>query len=287
MVTATHTGGDEAVDGRRTSSRPVIRTRAPFLLSAALVVVAGLAAGLSFFARGPLLGPAVSIGSLRGTALVLLVVALPVVVVGMLLAARGSVRGLIVWLGGLGVLLYNAVMFAFATPLNAYFPVYVAMLGLSWGSLAAVLLAAPPIRVAEAVPARSVATYIWVVVGLNALAWLGRIVPAIVRDDPQSLVAGTGVTTNPVYVQDLAFWLPVAAVAAYWLWQRRPGGLLLSGAVLVMWVVEGVSVAVDQWFAHAADPASPVASAAMAPAFAVVAAIGLVPVYLLLRRVTR
>jgi len=30
-----------------------------------------------------------------------------------------------------------------------------------------------------------------------------------------------------------------------------------------MWVIESVGVAVDQWFGHAADPASTVASAAV------------------------
>ena len=38
----------------------------------------------------------------------------------------------------------------------------------------------------------------------------------------------------------------------------------------------------DQWYGHAADPASPVASGALVPAFALLAVIGLIPVGLLL-----
>ena len=45
-----------------------------------------------------------------------------------------------------------------------------------------------------------------------------------------------------------------------------------------MWVLESASIAVDQWYGHAAAPASPVASGALVPAFAVLAAIGLIPV---------
>jgi hypothetical protein len=86
-------------------------------------------------------------------------------------------------------------------------------------------------------------------------------------------------------VQDLAVWLPLAAVAAWWLWRRRPAGILVIGAMLTMWVIESISIAVDQWFGHAADPGSPVASAAVTPVFAVVALLGLVPVAVLLRRV--
>jgi hypothetical protein len=71
------------------------------------------------------------------------------------------------------------------------------------------------------------------------------------------MVGGTGLTVNVVYVQDLALWLPLLAVAAAWLWRRRSWGYLLAGAGLVMWVLESTSIAVDQWYGHAAAPASP------------------------------
>jgi len=44
--------------------------RAPYLLSGALVVVAALAAGFSFFSSSLLTGAPVAVGCLRGTALV-------------------------------------------------------------------------------------------------------------------------------------------------------------------------------------------------------------------------
>ena len=50
-----------------------------------------------------------------------------------------------------------------------------------------------------------------------------------------------------------------------------------------MWVLKSISIAVDQWYGHAADPASTVASAALVPAFAALALIGLIPAGLLLR----
>ena len=59
-------------------------------------------------------------------------------------------------------------------------------------------------------------------------------------------------------------------------------GYLLAGAGLVMWVLESASIAADQWYGHAAAPASPVASGALVPAFAALAVIGLIPVGLLL-----
>jgi hypothetical protein len=92
-------------------------------------------------------------------------------------------------------------------------------------------------------------------------------------------------TTNPVYIQDLAFWLPMVILTATWLWQRRPWGYLAVTASLTLWVLEAISIATDQWFAHAADPSSSLASGAMVPAFAIVAIVGLVPLAGMLRDV--
>ena len=136
-------------------------------------------------------------------------------------------------------------------------------------------------------PGLGVAVYVWVIAALNALAWLSRIVPALATGGQAAFLRGTGLPTSPVYVQDLALWLPLTAVAAAWLWRRSAWGFLIIGGTLVMSVLEGASIAVDQWYGHAADPASPVASAALTPAFGLLALIGLVPVYYLFRSLDR
>jgi hypothetical protein len=132
-------------------------------------------------------------------------------------------------------------------------------------------------------PVRGISVYMWTVVALNAVAWLARIIPAVAHGGAPAYLRGTGLTVNVVYVQDLALWLPLLAVAAAWLWRRQPWGYLLAGAGLILWVLESTSIAVDQWYGHAADPASPVASGALVPAFAALAVIGLIPAGLLLR----
>ena len=186
---------------------------------------------------------------------------------------------MLVWLGGLGYLLYNALMFVFATPMNTLFLGYVAMLSLALWSVVAVLVHTdvPGLgqRFTDRLPVRGLAGYVWVIVTLNALAWLGPITRGLVDGDPAAMLDGTGLISNPVYVQDLAVWLPLMAAAAWWLWQRRPWGHLVVPSVLVMWVVESVGIATDQWFGHRADPSSTVVSAALVPAFAVLAVVGL------------
>jgi len=46
----------------------------------------------------------------------------------------------------------------------------------------------------------------------------------------------------------------------------------------VMWLLEGITVAVDQWMGHRADPTSDVATLGGAYLFAALAVIGVVPV---------
>lgn len=258
--------------------------RAAYWLSGALATAAALAGATTFFVPGVLRGTAVMNGSARGTALVVLGLSVPVLALSMLAAGRGSARAVVTWLGAVGYLLYNAVLFLLATPFNSLFLVYVAMFALSTWSAAIVLhrmdVPAFAARFDRALPARAIATFLAAVAALNALAWLVRVVPALFSRGTPTFLVGTGLTTNPVYVQDLAFWVPLMAVGATWLWQRRDWGLVLAAALLTMGVIEGIGVAVDQWFGHAADPASPVASVAIVPVFALLALVELVPLLL-------
>jgi hypothetical protein len=261
--------------------------RSTYWLSGALALVTALAAAATFFIPGVLRGPAVMNGSARGTALVILVVGVPALLIAMWSAANGSIRALIVWLGVIAYLSYNAVMFAFATPFNQLFLLYMAMFSLCFWSATSILhrvdVEALRARFSRRLPVRGLVAYALVVVALNGLVWLRNVVPSVLSSTPPSWLDGTGLGTHPVYVLDLAFWLPLMAVAAIWLWRRRPWGYVLVGSILTMWVIESVGVAVDQWMGSAADPASTVASAAMTPVFAVLALVGLIPVYFYFR----
>ncbi|HEX6139495.1 MAG TPA: hypothetical protein VF013_03415 [Candidatus Limnocylindria bacterium] len=245
-----------------------------------------LAAALTFFLPDVLLGPAVMNGSARGTALIMLVLAAPMLVVGLALAGRGSRWAAVLTAGALAYLLYNDVMLLFATPFNRLFLLYVAAFSLTGFAFGATLLKADAEAVAERLPkttSRILGGYVWAIVLFNTLAWLRTIVPAIGADDPTSFLDGMGIATNPVFVQDLSFWLPSAAVVGWLLWTRRRWGVLLGGAYLLYGLMESIGVAVDQWFGTTADPASTIATMGGAYLFAVLAVIGLVPLALYVR----
>ena len=266
-----------------------VQQRLPVRLALATAGVS-LAAGLwTVWDHGLLSGPEAMQGSARGTSLVVVAVAVPLLLACVAAARRGSAVALVFWGGATLYLVYNAVLLLFLTPFNSAFLLYVAMLGTGLWSTGA-LLATPQVwdlggTVVREAPVRAVAAYVWVVAGLNALLWLANVVPALDDASPTPMLDGTGVTTNAIYVQDLAVWLPLMAVAAGWLWRREARGAVVVLAGLVLWVVEAVSIAVDQAFGAAADPSSTVVSTDLVVPFLVLAVVGLVPVWVLLRRV--
>ena len=255
-------------------------------LSSALAVVAAASAALTFFLPDALTGPAVTTGNARGTALVMMTAGVPVLLIAMLRATRGSWRWHVVWMGVVSYLTYNAVLLLFGTPLNSLFLLYVTTFSLGLFSLGTLVYATEPHAVSNQLvdlPRRSLAIYVWTIVGLNALVWLRGIIPTIGVAEPTAALEGLGLTTNPSWVQDLAFWLPMAAVAAAWLWLRKPWGYVLVGAWLVYGLIESVGVAVDQLFGQAADPTTQHATLAGAVIFGALALVTLVPLYFYFR----
>lgn len=269
-------------DVRRGTERVSRRTQRLCAALAALVLVAAVP---TFFVDGILNGTPVMNGSARGTALTMFALALPVLGIGLVTSNSGSVRGRAALIGALGYLTYNATLLVYATPFNQLFLAYVALLALSlWSLVSALMDPQPQLAPVGRLPARGIAAFILSVVALNAFAWLRLVTPDL-DEDPPDFLDGTGLTTNPIYVQDLAVWLPAMAIVAVLLWQRRPSGVFLAGAGLVFWVIEAIGVAVDQWFGHRADPTSDVATLAGAVLFLVLGAATLVPLILWLRAV--
>jgi uncharacterized membrane protein len=255
-------------------------------LIAAAAVANAIAAGATFFVPDLLTGPAVTNAQARGTSLVMLGIGLPVLLVGAWLASRGSWRGALFAIGALAYLAYNDFLLLFSTPFNPLFLAYVAAMSLTAFALAMTIATTDHETIAQharRAPARGIAIYAWVLVVVNALVWLKTIVPAMFAEDPTSFLADSGVATNPVFVQDLTFWLPGAALIGVLLWMRRPLGFTLAGGWLVYGLIEAIGVATDQWFGSVADPGTTQATMEGVGLFVVVGLIALVPLYFFFR----
>jgi hypothetical protein len=82
-------------------------TPSAYAVSLGLAAVSSIAAGCSLLFPGLLDGVPVTDGNLRGTALLVVLVAVPLLLTGMSLTVRGSLRGLVAWLGAAGYLTYQ------------------------------------------------------------------------------------------------------------------------------------------------------------------------------------
>jgi hypothetical protein len=105
--------------------------------------------------------------------------------------------------------------------------------------------------------------------GAYARPFRRRIRARAVRDQRRRLAH----RDHPGTAAVAAIWLPLLATAAVACRRRRSWGLLVTGAMLAMFTLEGIGVATDQWFGSRADPFSPAASMTMVPAFAAVAVV--------------
>ncbi len=221
--------------------------------------------------------PQMTAGNARGTDVVMLLVALPVLIVSMILARSGSLRAQLTWAGVLTYIAYNAVIFAFATAFNPLFLLYVATLSLAVWSLGALLIQtdAEAIRAhfADKTPVRFFAGYLAVISLLFLMTWLKQIIPAMFDPAAPTFLAGTIMLTSPVHVLDLGFLLPLGFLGAVWLKQKRSWGYLLTGLLTVMMTIETTSIAVDQYFGHVHDPS---ASLDAVPLFIGLTVIGLI-----------
>jgi hypothetical protein len=267
---------------------PAPGLQTPYRLSLWLLITSAITCAVMVVWPHLLHETAMTRGNAQGTALTILVVALPVMALGMRAALRGSWRGRLVWLGALTYILYNSIFFAYGVHFNVLFLLYAAQLSLAVFSLVTLLRVTDVhslwLRFALGTPVRGIAVYLGVLQGLFALLWLKDVLPAIVVNGMPHALQGTGMITNPVEMTDFAFSFPLTALMIVLLWHRRPWGYLMAGAVLVYGVLETVSVAVDQTFGHLQDPSQ---SVAMVPVFVVMALIGLYPAVVFFRRLPR
>ncbi len=261
-----------------------IHPRTPYRVSAVLAAAAVIASSASFYFWGVFRRDApFIIGNMRGTALSMLVLAGPVLIVSMILTARGSLRARFVWLGSLAYIAYNALLFCFMVHFNSFFLLFAALLGLSFWALLTLLASFDLAAVQAAglgVPRRMIAVYMMICLLVFGFVWLRDIVPAMIHNALPASFEGLGLSQNTVYVLDFAFTFPLLAVGAAWLWRGRAWGYLIAGMMVIMLTIETAGIAVDQAFGHLHDPSVPPAAV---PAMLVLTGVGLIFSVLFLR----
>jgi hypothetical protein len=159
----------------------------------------------------------------RGTDLATLFLVVPVLAIGLWTSTRGSSPGRLAVMAGLLYLVYNYAIFAFAVALNPLTVVHIAIFGLSLWSL--VLAGRTAVEdsdgVTERLNRRAAGGLLIGVSALFGLLWLGQIATASTTGVLPPELIKAGISSNPVYALDLAFFLPLCTLAGTGLLRRN------------------------------------------------------------------
>jgi hypothetical protein len=177
-----------------------------------------------------------------------LVLAVPLLGIGLWRRRAGSATGYLVTLGVLAFLVYGYAIFSFAVATNPMSPLHYAILGLGTWSLVlhGVGLDFDGLGAAGLgrLPRRTTGWFLLGVAALFAVLWGRQIATSIVTGKTAAEVAVLGLTTNPVWALDLAFALPFLAVAGVGMLRNRGHAIVAALPALVFIVVMGLSILV-------------------------------------------
>jgi hypothetical protein len=181
-----------------------------------------------------------------GQDLVTMIIVIPAFVISGYLAARGSIRALLVWLGLLIYFIYSYILYAFFIHFGPLFLVYTAILGLSVYAMIVSLYNIEPTRIAASFGARTpinlLSWFLYAFVALFTVLWLADIAQGLTSTTFPENIADLGLPVNPVEVLDLGLYFPGVAITAHLLKKKHPLGYLFTAPVLVFGVFMGLAV---------------------------------------------
>jgi hypothetical protein len=237
------------------------------LLSILIAVLALIAAGTGIFVQGD--GAPFSFTTLRGETvmmhgrgiyrydsvsgaaqviggdMVTLFLGIPLLLISVLLAARGSLRGQLLLAGTLGYFLYTYVMITFQVGFNALFLIYVMLFSASLFAFVLAMLSINLQDLAQSfsrpLPRRTIAVFLFLIGAFLLMNWVGRIIlPALRSGTPPIILESY--TTLVIQALDLGVIVPAAILTGILLLQRKALGYLLAAVVLIKGMTLAASI---------------------------------------------
>jgi hypothetical protein len=215
-------------------------------LALAGLLLAAVAAAAGLLVSGLYRDTAEGVRQARATDLVTLLGAVPALALGLWRARTGSAGGRLVAVGALAYLAYSYAIYAFSVVINPMTPVHIAIFALATWSLVLAVFDLDDATIDHAstfrLPRRSTGGFLIVVAALFALLWLGQIAGAITSGRLPTSISDLNLPTSPVYSLDLAFAVPLIALAGGWLIRRDRRGPASAVAGLSFVCLLGPSV---------------------------------------------
>jgi hypothetical protein len=166
---------------------------------------------------------------------VTLCIGIPILVIAIILYLKGSLRGKLLLTGTLAYFSYTYVVMTFQSAYNPLFLIYTALYSLSLVtlilSLRSIELAKLPASFSDKLPRKSISIYLFATGGFLFLAWLGRIVPALLDGSvPYGLES---YSTLVIQAADLGIIVPLSLLAGVLLLKQNAWGYLLASIALI------------------------------------------------------
>ncbi len=179
-----------------------------------------------------------------GTDIVTLIIGVPLLITGIVLSRKGTLRGQLLLTGALGYFLYTYGAMCFLTAFNPLFLVYVALFSLS---LFGFILSMKNLDVDEVTrhisdgfPRRAIATYFIIVAVFLTLAWLGLVAsPSLTWTPPNGLESAI---TMVIQALDLGVIVPTSLITAILLLKKQAWGYALSSVMLLKVLTMGAAL---------------------------------------------
>jgi hypothetical protein len=175
---------------------------------------------------------------------VTLLIGIPLLITGILLARKGTVRGQLLLTGALGYFLYTYGAMCFLTAFNPLFLVYVALFSLSlFGfilSMSNLDVNEVTRHISEGFPRRAIATYFIIVAVFLTLAWLGLTAAASLTWTPPNGLESA--ITMVIQALDLGVIVPTSLITATLLLKKQPWGYALSSVMLLKILTMGTAL---------------------------------------------
>jgi hypothetical protein len=233
------------------------RPTTAYVLSAIIAVLTVVAAAGGLFIDDLYRDNAFATTAWRGTDLVTLAVAVPLLVAALILSLRGSFRAQLVWLGMLDYALYNYAYYLFGTAFNRFFLIYVTLFALSILALIAALVNIEVKEIRQRFRDRTPVKWIggfmlFVAVGIGGL-WIAQSLSFVATGQVPEFIVQVDHPTSVVFALDLSMVVPFLILGAVWLWKRRPWGYVLASILCVKGTVYMLALVVLSTGAMTAD----------------------------------
>ena len=226
-------------------------SKAAYVLSS-VVAIASLVASVAGLTIKDLYqdGSSWATAALRGGDLVTLAVAVPILVVAMVMANRGSARARLVWIGALAYTVYNFAFYVFGAAFNDMFLVHVVAFSSSIFALIIAMMGLDASAIADryraGAPTRAVAGLLVLVGVVFAALWSAFSISYAVSGQI-SLGAAPLDGMHTVFAIDLSLMVPAMTLAGVLLWKRTPWGFVMGAAMSIFGAVYQLNLAAAGW----------------------------------------